>query len=163
MSKILGILKGAVCLTALVSASIAFGAEKNLELIVGGTIGGAPSWLDKDGKPITQALLNFDGQVTSAPGDNRDSDPFTVRLANIVTGLNNVEITTPNNCTIGAQNVSPEHVFLMVNNVPKQTGEVVEFTNLADTTLALRFSGAGGYGDKAGAVSCEPGLMAYRY
>lgn len=163
MSKILGILKGAVCLTALVSASFAFGAEKNLELIVKGFISGAPSWLDKDGNVITQAVMDFDGQVTSAPGDNRDSAPFTVRLANMVTGFKEVEITTPNNCKIDTQNISPEHVFLMVNNVPKQTGEVVEFSNLADTTLALRFSGSGGYGDKAGAVSCEPGLISYRY
>jgi hypothetical protein len=75
-----------------------------------------------------------------------------------------VNITTPTSCTIGGSAVIDSHVSLITPGSEYQGSTSITFTEGASNILQLRFSASGGYGDKAGVVSCSsPGSLTYSY
>lgn len=153
----------AVAATMLLSASVALAAEKNLDLslTVGGSISAIPTWLDESGKVISEVNFLFSG-VKLAPDADRDSSVHKIQMGNMQDDRTNVTLSMPSACKIGATDIAPNHVLLLVDGVPKSDGETFSFPTTL-VSLQLRFAGSGGYGAETGSVTCTSGMLRYTY
>jgi hypothetical protein len=147
----------------IISSSAAFSTDLDLILNVSGQIGDAPSWQDESGNTIPSTTLSFDGMLSGVADRDVDSAPSKVKLANMLEGNTSVKLTMPSNCFIGTTGVSANHVKLVVDTTERADGELFAFPSDVLTPLALRFSKAGLYGDKAGSVTCDSGKLTYTY
>lgn len=148
------------------SASLALGGtalaiDVDLAMTVSGSRNAAPKWQDSTSADVTTLDFAFSGVVGAAASDV-DSATVQAKLVNAISYPASVAVTAPGTCSIGATNVSAADVKVLHNS-----GVASASINLANNTLqnfAVRFAAAGGYGDKAGAITCSSnGRLRYSY
>ena len=156
----------ALALAMLVPASKAFSTDLSLALGVAGTILDAPAWRDGASNIITSADFNFGNVITGSASTNVDSSDLTVVIKDSSKSgqVVSITLTTPTSCTIGGESVTNSHVKLVFSNTEFAGGATLSLTESNANTIKLRFVDDGGYGDKAGAVSCSgAGSLVYQY
>jgi hypothetical protein len=151
-------------LVALITTSSStIAADTVLDINVTGTIAAQPVWQDGSSANITAITLDFSGLVAGPAAQDVDSAPSTAKLVNAIAYPASVALVRPANCTIGADAVNNADVHFLNNSTPVTTDSSFDIGANTDQSYALRFAAAGNYGDKSGAVSCDPGSLTYTY
>jgi len=130
-----------------------------------GMLSNHPYWVNSSNTEISTINFSFSNNITNTAASNVDSSSNVISIiSDDESGASlNITLTRPTNCTIGNHSVDNSHVYLVKDNVVITSNQTVTFIEGVASTIKLRFSSSGLYGDKHGPVSCSSGLLTYSY
>ena len=151
------------CLLIFIVSSASFGQSMGFTLH--GMLGTHPYWVNANGNEIGSINFSFDNNISSTSSSNVDSNTLNVSIISPDEAGSNMDIivTRPSSCRIGSHSINDNDVHVIKDGSVISSNQTVTFIEGTSSSLKLRFSGNGSYGDKFGAVICSSGLLTYSY
>lgn len=140
-------------------------ADDVLSFYVSGNVLAPPTWQTAAGADLTAMAFNFSSRLADANATaNVDSSVFLARLVNAASYPTTVLLSRPTGCGIGPAVVTDSHVQFVVNGTATTANGALTIPSSGTQNFVLRFAAVGGYGNKAGTVSCgQAGALTYSY
>ncbi len=138
---------------------------QSLGFTLHGMLTNHPYWVNGNNTEISTVDFSFNDNISSTAASNVDSNSTVITIiSDDESGASlNIILTRPSNCSIGSQSINNSHVHIVKDNTVITSNQTLTFMEGVSSTLKLRFSSTGLYGDKHGAVNCSAGLLTYSY
>jgi hypothetical protein len=146
-------------------SALYFNEQKLADIEIHANILLAPQWKNPLGAEIAYVVFDFSGLIAGTVSNAViESSTSLARLESAFQYPASVDLLRPRGCRIGIHNVNNSHVQLKFNQQILSTNQNINISSNLLQSFQLSFAGAGGYGNKSGAVFChQPGSLTYTY